>query len=194
MNPSIKPIETRYNGYRFRSRLEARTAVLLDEMKIPYVYEPEGFAFEDGTAYLPDFYLPDQDAFLECKGVMGEKDWHKIELLAKETGKYVVVMYPDLKFTLGEWVDNLNDYFPWEEKRGGLMENESWICECHKCKKRYFGDQCAAWDCKCCGYYDGDSGFDALCEGDPRFREPCEAVDKAKSARFEFGEDGGRNA
>ena len=27
---SIKPIETKYNGYRFRSRLEARWAVFFD--------------------------------------------------------------------------------------------------------------------------------------------------------------------
>ena len=32
----IKPIETVYNGYRFRSRLEARWAVFFDEAGIEY--------------------------------------------------------------------------------------------------------------------------------------------------------------
>lgn len=50
----IKPIETVYNGYRFRSRLEARWAVLFDGIGIRYRYEPEGFALDDGTLYLPD--------------------------------------------------------------------------------------------------------------------------------------------
>ena len=39
----IKAIETVYNGYRFRSRLEARWAVFFDAMQIRYEYEPEGF-------------------------------------------------------------------------------------------------------------------------------------------------------
>jgi hypothetical protein len=43
--PVIKPIETRYKGYRFRSRLEARWAVFFDTMEIPWEYEKEGFKF-----------------------------------------------------------------------------------------------------------------------------------------------------
>lgn len=54
----MKAIETRYNGYRFRSRLEARWAVFFDTIGIAYEYEPEGYEFEDGTRYLPDFWLP----------------------------------------------------------------------------------------------------------------------------------------
>lgn len=64
---NIKPIETVYNGYRFRSRLEARWAVFFDSAGIKYQYEPEGFELEDGTRYLPDFYLPDQNVFVEVK-------------------------------------------------------------------------------------------------------------------------------
>lgn len=63
----IKPIETEYNGYRFRSRLEARWAVFFDIARIKYVYEPEGFQLEDGTYYLPDFYLPEYDVYVEVK-------------------------------------------------------------------------------------------------------------------------------
>lgn len=64
---SIKAIETYYNGYRFRSRLEARWAVFFDAAGIKYIYEPEGFEHE-GVMYLPDFYLPDLDAYAEVKG------------------------------------------------------------------------------------------------------------------------------
>jgi hypothetical protein len=38
-----KPIETRYAGCRFRSRLEARWAVFFDRLGIAWEYEPEGF-------------------------------------------------------------------------------------------------------------------------------------------------------
>ena len=64
----MKAIETKYNGYKFRSRLEARWAVFFDEMGIKYEYEPEGFEMSDGTKYLPDFYLPALDYYIEVKG------------------------------------------------------------------------------------------------------------------------------
>lgn len=64
---NIKPIETVYNGYRFRSRLEARWAVFFDAAGIKYEYEPEGYVFEDGTKYLPDFFLPDFKIYCEIK-------------------------------------------------------------------------------------------------------------------------------
>lgn len=57
MTTSLKPIETRYKGYRFRSRLEARWAVFFDSLGLPYSYELEGFDLE-GVWYLPDFMLP----------------------------------------------------------------------------------------------------------------------------------------
>ena len=61
----IKPIETVYNGYRFRSRLEARWAVFFDTAGIRYEYEPDGYSYTEG--YLPDFYLPDDDMYVDVK-------------------------------------------------------------------------------------------------------------------------------
>lgn len=63
----IRAIETHYKGYRFRSRLEARWAVFFDAARIEYEYEPEGFELYDGTKYLPDFYLPEFDLYVEIK-------------------------------------------------------------------------------------------------------------------------------
>ena len=63
----MKAIETIYNGYRFRSRLEARWAVFFTACGIKFTYEPEGFQFADGTRYLPDFYLPWFKCYVEIK-------------------------------------------------------------------------------------------------------------------------------
>lgn len=53
---AIQAIETRYKGYRFRSRLEARWAVFFDALGVKWEYEPEGFMLPpDGDHYLPDF-------------------------------------------------------------------------------------------------------------------------------------------
>ena len=75
----IKALETEYKGYRFRSRLEARWAVFFDAAGIKYQYEPEGFDLGDGIRYLPDFYLPEDDVWVEIKGkTPDEKDVEKM--------------------------------------------------------------------------------------------------------------------
>ena len=63
----MQAIETRYKGYRFRSRLEARWAVYFDALGIKWVYEPEGYVLADGKRYLPDFWLPGLKCFAEVK-------------------------------------------------------------------------------------------------------------------------------
>lgn len=64
---TIQAIETKYNGYRFRSRLEARWAVFFDAIGVRWEYEKEGFELPSGR-YLPDFWLSDQKCWIEIKG------------------------------------------------------------------------------------------------------------------------------
>lgn len=54
---NIVPIQTRYAGCLFRSRIEARWAVFFDQLKIPWRYEPEGYDLGEQGWYLPDFLL-----------------------------------------------------------------------------------------------------------------------------------------
>lgn len=85
----IQPIETRYAGHRFRSRLEARWAVFMDHLQVPWEYEPQGYMV-DGTPYLPDFLVwPNTDLafWLEIKGVFPNDDeLAKARGLAEGTG------------------------------------------------------------------------------------------------------------
>ena len=65
----IKAINTIYKNYKFRSRLEARWAVFLDELGVKYEYETEGYNLHYNGYYLPDFtivYLG-KTIFLEIK-------------------------------------------------------------------------------------------------------------------------------
>ncbi len=68
MNTTIKAIETRYKGYRFRSRLEARWAVFFDALSIKWEYEKEGYDLGAAGWYLPDFWLPESNTWVEIKG------------------------------------------------------------------------------------------------------------------------------
>lgn len=69
----IKPIETQYKEYRFRSRLEARWAVFFDALGIKWEYETEGFDLGEAGWYLPDFWLPAYRLWIEIKPSVMEK-------------------------------------------------------------------------------------------------------------------------
>ena len=58
---TLKAIPTTYKGIQFRSKLEAKYARAFDKLGIVWIYEGGGFLFDDGTAYCPDFYMPDMD-------------------------------------------------------------------------------------------------------------------------------------
>ena len=97
-NVTIKPIETVYKGYRFRSRLEARWAVFFDALGIEWEYEPEGYLLDNGERYLPDFYLPNDNLYIEVKGVHPNDQYIKmLEKFGDDSGKAVllVVGLPD---------------------------------------------------------------------------------------------------
>ena len=83
----MKPIETGYKGYKFRSRLEARWAVFFDACGVKWEYEPEGFDLGGGLYYLPDFLLHDvyfrdddtpRDLWVEVKGKLTKVDVEKV--------------------------------------------------------------------------------------------------------------------
>lgn len=81
LNIEAKP--TNYKRHQFRSRLEARWAVVFDLLKIKWQYEPAmfdlGFATLNGKqtylgGYLPDFYLPDYEIWIEVKPLIPHQD------------------------------------------------------------------------------------------------------------------------
>lgn len=68
----FRAIPTLYNGVLYRSRLEARWAVLWDTLGVAFEYEHEGYETPFGR-YLPDMWLA--DVYLrdrETKGVLLE--------------------------------------------------------------------------------------------------------------------------
>ena len=80
---------TYYRGITFRSRLEARWAIILDELGIDWEYEPEAIVIDQTYhfpdtynpeifSYLPDFWLPEYRAFMEVKGSLDDAEYWKI--------------------------------------------------------------------------------------------------------------------
>lgn len=109
-----KAIQTRYKGYRFRSRLEARWAVFFDAADIQWKYEPEGYDLSEysGTLdcqheigkYLPDFFLPGLNLWVEIKPCLPEEHFcctaeeDRLCALERHTGIPAVIFFglPDV--------------------------------------------------------------------------------------------------
>ena len=93
---------TEYNGVRFRSRLEARTAVFLDAVNLKWKYEVFTCRFPrdcEKSSYTPDFFLPDLQMFVEIKPAFPHLDeLFACENFVKTTGMPIVLLYGD---TLG---------------------------------------------------------------------------------------------
>lgn len=117
----MKAIQTAYNGYLFRSRLEVRWAVFFDACGVEYEYEPEGYDLENGLFYLPDFLLHGVDGrdggdlYVEVKGVMTDEDALKIKTFATDGVEGRIDKYPHATLVVGripdgEDIDDIDDY------------------------------------------------------------------------------------
>jgi hypothetical protein len=208
---SMKAIETKYRGFRFRSRLEARWAVFMDAAQVRWEYEPEGFETSAGR-YLPDFRLPEFHSWLEIKPSteLDEDEAAKMIAFAKEEQLYVLCGQP----WVGEY-EVLTAEKRWLEKEWLLAGFKSrpdtrWgqcpLCgrvqvtsiSCTSCDPVFSqGIYCAPCDQR----MDSEAGWasvgefhkgDAMCAEPFPFRTPrlSEAYAAARSARFEFGESG----
>jgi hypothetical protein len=93
----MKAIETFFDGYKFRSRLEARWACFFKTLGVKYEYEKEGFDL-DGVWYLPDFWLPDLQCWIEIKGQEPtDKELDMLGDLANATQKDAHLFFGDVQ-------------------------------------------------------------------------------------------------
>jgi hypothetical protein len=191
---SIKPIQTRYKGCHFRSRLEARWAVFFDAVGLKWEYEAEGYDLGDGVLYLPDFKIPSIDKVIEIKpagqkGIFCPTDTYKFSIYNdpsrdgdRPTG-VMLIGTPGMSDVMG----NDSDW----SYQGHLCWDDGWLwCECPACGcvDIQFNGRSArnANHTKSCtlhtlpGHYDKHYNTNT-----PKLRKAFEA---ARSARFEHGE------
>lgn len=67
-----------------RSGWEIKTANYLTNKGVDWYYEPRWLDIADGVHYLPDFYLPDEDKYIEVKGRKKKVDMAKVDLAMKK--------------------------------------------------------------------------------------------------------------
>ena len=75
-------------GIGMRSSWEVELAELMFELGIKFKYEPQRFYFRaERESYLPDFYLPEYDCWIEVKGFMDKRSERRCKLFVKYHGK-----------------------------------------------------------------------------------------------------------
>lgn len=227
---AIQAIETYYNGYRFRSRLEARWAVFFDTMGIEWRYETEGYILEpisfpgisafmerhkgqgdpatlrriatriekdsaSTICYLPDFWLPSFQMYVEVKGDLTMESIDKVFRLSNQAGVGILLLQePEKVFTvLGPNNDSHSDIIGDVNStsfrrcpicKGWALRAEP--CDCVECRKQglvsYYCLNCAAQGKK-------NLRVKRSMEWEPIGQtEVDKAIIAARSARFEHGE------
>lgn len=78
-----KWIYVKHLGRRVRSEWEYKIALVLQGLGIKHKYENHRIYFKDGT-YMPDFYLPDYDLYIEVKGWMNARSKNTLRKLFSE--------------------------------------------------------------------------------------------------------------
>lgn len=171
MKQTIKPIETEYNGYRFRSRLEARWAVFFDALKVEYQYELEGFDLYYNGKYLPDFFLPKSNAFIEVKPTYKNTEL-RLDLIDHVASlKAIELSLANKLITIIAFDDPLNHRSIWFEN--GLVK--------YPCCAIGFNATKEIWPT----HYSGEEIAEHVFE----YSHKTEAI-IARQARFEYGEKG----
>lgn len=174
---SVRAIQTRYKGYFFRSRLEARWAVFFDHLKIRWEYEPEGFDLGNGLRYLPDFWLPDWNMWVEVKPAAADDvATEKALRLAEARRDLVLVVHgmPGSPCTL---------FVPRGEDAGGVSAHPCWV--------PWNEDRVGYVDSSSATLYGKTTEFYSMEVLDSQLYSVAEdALAAARSARFEFGAKG----
>lgn len=189
----MTPIQTQYNGYLFRSRIEARWAVFFDALDIKYYYEHEGFNLPNKGYYLPDFYLPEMGVFIEVKGEYPSiEERLKALELAFETGCLVCIVFggipsPDEVF----WQNNLQSEktnymltFPMVESSRCYIPNSKGIMHNWGYNDTFFISDNDGSICISNDVYWGVKNED-VSGHKYRLQLPLDAFKKARMARFE---------
>jgi len=179
---AIRAIETEYAGYLFRSRLEAKWAVFFDELELTWKYESEGYYVDTPRGrkkYLPDFWLEDTAQWGEVKGHLDAEGMDRLYNLACGMaachGGNDIVIFGDIpRLRSLAWPVQLHFHgqlwgVPWEPTEPG----------CPLARPRV-------------AVQPSDEMAQHLTAGFP-FGHPAwaeDALDRARQARFEWGEHG----
>ena len=109
---------SRPQRHKFRSDYELQVAKYLAEQGVKFEYESQKLSYQPKLKmYTPDFYLPEQDIYVEAKGFFSPADRQKMLLVIKQNAFLDIRMLflrasnklnRSSKTTYGSWCDKHN--------------------------------------------------------------------------------------
>lgn len=151
--------------------------MFFNALGIKYEYEPEGYDLGNGLYYLPDFWLPEQDCWVEVKGnktLVNPKDIKKCQQLAIQSRKLVCMVFECRPFVITKKFEELNiegDVYYFSPKGDwDACWAIGYCTTCNSYRFGLFGDWCS------------------VCHDEmiPINKTIYEAYTKARQARFEY--------
>ena len=110
---------------RFRSKFEAQVAMSLNKKGIKFLFEPDKIPYQpDPRVYIPDFYIPRNNIYIEVKGSLTQQDRVKHLLVQKQNPDFEVKfffangnkkIYKGSKTSHSQWAESHG--VDWAEKK-----------------------------------------------------------------------------
>jgi predicted nuclease of restriction endonuclease-like RecB superfamily len=95
-----------------RSSWEVAVADAFDRAGIDWQYEPRHFTLKKACVYMPDFFLPERDIYVEVIGWLTAKAREKIELFRKQGHKLLVIDGSNIEEITGKKISSLRRKSP----------------------------------------------------------------------------------
>ena len=166
-----KSFPTRYNGIRFRSKLEADWARAFDALGVRWDYEHEG-AYHGTVYYMPDFYLPASQQIVEVKGQWLPDDCRKVAAYLNDAAPRRMARHLADMTVIAANPDGV--FWGYRRPETPIMDLADLLLEhnhivdlqhCPHCHEWWFHLPSDGWRCQCCGASTPDGrplGDDAL--------------------------------
>jgi len=129
---------------QYRSKLEQNVSKALNLLHIKHTYEPHKlYLHTHHTNYIPDFYLPNHNIYIEPKGRKTKNDRQQVETTAKLHNE--IIMMENDKATYYTKTDNTV-----------AQSQQINLVKCSQCGRFSFVPHLYSWHCRVCMHHNGD--------------------------------------
>lgn len=162
---------------QYRSQLEQHVSKALDLLHIKHTYEPHKlYLHTHHTNYIPDFYLPNHNMYIEPKGRKTNNDLQQVKTTARLHNDIMMIEK-----------DTATYYTKTPDNSVGQSQQIN-LVKCSECGRFSFVPHLFSWHCRVCMHHNGDKdivAYDIFDQDtnlyDPKtfiknIYKPCDAV------------------
>lgn len=125
-----------YAGNDFRTEIALRWGIFFTRSEIDFEYEKQFFELQDGSWYLPSFYIPHLNSWVEVSDTNDKKIEKRIEELSSITNNPVYFFYgylPDVYFFFDKFSLSTDKLSATAIHSGNFYDCSYTWCSCRNC-------------------------------------------------------------